>query len=455
MVSRYRSGYWAMLTVFIALVMAVLDGAIANVALPTIAHDLGASASSAIWVVNAYQLAVTMTLLPLASAGEIVGYRRIYRVGLTLFVLASLSCALSDSLFTLTAARVLQGLGASGIMSVNSALLRFIYPQGMLGRALGYNAMVVAVASAVGPSVAAGILSVANWPWLFAINVPLGIVALAIAFRSLPANPLAARRFDIRSAILSALTFGLLIVGVSSLGHAAERSYAILALLAAAGAGAALVLRELPRRSPLLPIDLLRIPIFRLSIGTSIASFAAQMMAYVALPFWLQDVLGRSEVATGLLITPWPLAVVFAAPLAGRLVERYRAGLLGGIGLSVLCGGLLLLATLPAHPSDFAIGWRMALCGFGFGLFQTPNNRAMIGAAPRERSGGASGMLSTARLLGQTLGASLVAITFGISLGRGSTLALLIAAGCAGIATIVSCLRLTPGARAPRGRPAR
>ncbi len=215
------------------------------------------------------------------------------------------------------------------------------------------------------------------------------------------------------------------------------------------------MLREWPRRSPLLPIDLLRIPIFRLSIGTSIASFAAQMMAFVALPFWLQDVLGRSEVATGLLITPWPLAVAVAAPLSGRLVERYPAGLLGGVGLAVLCGGLVLIATLPAHPSDFAIGWRMALCGFGFGLFQTPNNRAMIASAPRERSGGASGMLSTARLLGQTLGASLVAVTFGISLGRGSTLALLIAAGCAGVATVVSCLRLAPSARTPRRRTVR
>jgi DHA2 family multidrug resistance protein-like MFS transporter len=439
-----------MLTVFIAIVMAVLDGAIANVALPTIAHDLGARPEDAIWVVNAYQLAVTMTLLPLASAGEIIGYRRIYWVGLALFTIASLCCALSSSLLTLTAARVLQGLGAAGIMSMNAALVRFIYPQRMLGRALGYNAMVVAVASAIGPSVAAAILAVAAWPWLFAINVPLGIVALVIAFPSLPRTPLSGRRFDTRSAVLSALAFGLLITGVSSLAHPADRSWAALELVGAVAAGAALVRREWPRNSPLLPVDLLRIPIFRLSIGTSIGSFCAQMMAFVALPFWLQDVLGRSEVATGLLITPWPLAVAVAAPLSGRLVERYPAGLLGGIGLAALCAGLLLVATLPAQPSDLAIVWRMALCGFGFGLFQTPNNRAMVGSAPRERSGGASGMLSTARLLGQTLGASLVAVTFGLSLARGSTLALLIASGCAGAACVVSCLRLAPSARAPR-----
>ena len=436
--------YWAMLTVFIAIIMAVLDSAIANVALPTIAHDVGAAPANAIWVVNAYQLAVTISLLPLASAGEIVGYERIYKVGLSLFVVASLCCALSTNLLTLTAARVLQGFGAAGIMSVNAALVRFIYPHRMLGRALGYNAMVVAVASAIGPSVAAGILSVASWPWLFAVNVPLGVVALVIAWPSLPRTARSSRSFDWRSAVLSALTFGLLIVGVSSVGHAGDRAWAVTALVGSVGAGGALVAREWRRRSPLLPIDLLRIPVFRLSVCTSIGAFCAQMMAFVAIPFWLQDVLGRSEVATGLLITPWPLALVVAAPLSGRLVERYPAGLLGGVGLAALSAGLLLIALLPAHPTDLAIVWRLALCGFGFGLFQTPNNRAMVGSAPRERSGGASGMLSTARLLGQTLGASLVAVCFGLSLTRGSTVALLAAAGFAAVACGVSFLRLLP-----------
>ncbi|WP_016672606.1 MFS transporter, partial [Yersinia pestis] len=203
------------------------------------------------------------------------------------------------------------------------------------------------------------------------------------------------------------------------------------------------VRRQLTQSFPLLPVDLLRIPIFALSIGTSIFSFAAQMLAMVSLPFFLQTVLGRDEVATGLLLTPWPLATMVIAPIAGRLVERYHAGLLGGIGLAVFASGLFLLAVLPANPSDVDIIWRMILCGAGFGLFQTPNNHTIISAAPQHRSGGASGMLGTARLLGQTSGAALVALMFNMFSTNG-THASLILAGCfASIAALVSLLRVT------------
>src|SRR5438105_9726599 len=170
--------YWAILTIALGLTMAVLDGAIANIALPTIAREMRVDPASSIWVVNAYQLAVTISLLPLASLGEIVGYRRVYQAGLAVFTVASLGCALSDTLATLTLARVVQGFGAAGIMSVNTALVRFIYPRRLVGQGVGLNAMVGSVSSAVGPTVAAGILSVASWQWLFAINVPIGLAAL-------------------------------------------------------------------------------------------------------------------------------------------------------------------------------------------------------------------------------------------------------------------------------------
>jgi MFS transporter, DHA2 family, multidrug resistance protein len=433
--------YGAMLTIAIGITMSVLDSAIANVALPTIAKEMQASPAASIWVVNAYQLAITILMLPLASLGEIVGYRRVYRIGLVVFTLASLGCALATSLPLLTAARVLQGIGAAGVLSVNGALVRFIYPRHMLGRAIGLNAVVVAMSAALGPTVAAAILAIASWPWLFAINVPIGAVALALA-RTLPRVPRAKRRFDWVSALLNAAFFGLLITALDGAGHG-ERTLGVLAVaLAALVAGVALVLRQLPQTSPLLPVDLLRIPIFALSIATSVCSFMAQMLAYVALPFYLQDALGRSQVETGLLITPWPLATAVAAPLAGRLADRYPAGALGGIGLTVFAAGLLSLSLLPVHPGNTDIAWRMALCGFGFGLFQSPNNRAILGSAPRERSGGASGMLGTARLLGQTAGAALMALMFNLFGERGTTAALLAGAVIAIIAGGVSCTRL-------------
>jgi DHA2 family multidrug resistance protein-like MFS transporter len=174
----------------------------------------------------------------------------------------------------------------------------------------------------------------------------------------------------------------------------------------------------------------------------------AQMLAYVALPFYLQAALGRSQVETGLLMTPWPLATAVAAPIAGRLADRYPAGALGGIGLACFATGLLLLALLPAHPGNADIAWRMAVCGFGFGLFQAPNNRAILGSAPRERSGGASGMLGTARLLGQTAGAALMALMFTLFGDRATTAALLVSTVVALIAAGVSCTRLMERNRA-------
>jgi DHA2 family multidrug resistance protein-like MFS transporter len=170
------------------------------------------------------------------------------------------------------------------------------------------------------------------------------------------------------------------------------------------------------------------------------------MLAMVSLPFFMQTVLHRGEVATGLLLTPWPLATMVMAPIAGRLIERYHAGLLGAIGLAMFASGLFSLALLPDSPSDLNIIWRMALCGAGFGLFQSPNNHTIITSAPRNRSGGASGMLGTARLLGQTSGAALVALMFNLFGGHGTHASLLLAGSFATLATVVSAMRMTqPG----------
>ena len=190
-----------------------------------------------------------------------------------------------------------------------------------------------------------------------------------------------------------------------------------------------------------MPFDLLRRPIFTLSLATSVCSFMAQMSALVSLPFEIQR-LGHSAVETGLFMTPWPLALALAAPIAGRLADRYPAGILGGLGLAVMATGLLLLALFPSTGSALGLIWRMALCGLGFGFFQAPNNRTIMAAAPRARSGAAGGMLSAARLLGQTLGAATVAILFRAYAAAGSNAALYFAAALALTAALVSLVRL-------------
>ncbi|HUB85567.1 MAG TPA: MFS transporter, partial [Rhizomicrobium sp.] len=311
--------YWAIVAIGLGITLAVVDSAIANVALPTIARDLHTNPASSIWVVNGYQLAITISLLPLSSLGDIAGYRRVYLSGLALFTIASLGCAFSTSLPELAAARVVQGFGAAGIMSVNTALLRHIYPQAMLGRGIGINAVVVAVASVVGPTIASAILSVGNWPWLFAVNVPIGIAAVGVSWFFLPRTPPAPHKFDYQSAVLSALSFGFLIGSIDALGHGEGFPLFLLEILVTLGIGYLLVQRQLSLPAPMLPIDLLKIPIFTLSVCTSISSFAAQMLALVSLPFLFQTELHYTAVQTGLLITPWPIAIGIAAPIAGRL----------------------------------------------------------------------------------------------------------------------------------------
>jgi DHA2 family multidrug resistance protein-like MFS transporter len=227
-------------------------------------------------------------------------------------------------------------------------------------------------------------------------------------------------------------------------------------LVAGVAVGFVYLRRQRALAVPLFPVDLLRIPVFALSMGTSVAAFCAQMLSFIALPFLLLETYGRSHVEAGLLITAWPLAIVVMAPIAGRLIGRYPDGWLGGIGLSLLSLGLVLLATLPAQPANADIVWRMALCGLGFGLFQSPNNHTIVTSPPAHRSGAASGMLGTARLTGQTLGAVLLAGIFSVwppDAGRGPFVALGLAAACAAVAAVCSTLRTRePGARHAEGR---
>ena len=203
---------WAVIAASLALIMSVLDANIVNVVLPTLSREFGTSPSTTIWVMNAYQLAITVSLLSFSSPGDIYGYHKVFLSGVAVFCVTSLICVLSTSFWMLTVARVLQGFGASAITSVNTAQLRTIYPRKYLGRGLGISAMVVAVSAVAGPSVASIILSLGSWQWLFAINIPLGLLALIMGLIYLPHREKKQnRKFDKTSALANALTFGLLI----------------------------------------------------------------------------------------------------------------------------------------------------------------------------------------------------------------------------------------------------
>ena len=203
-----------------------------------------------------------------------------------------------------------------------------------------------------------------------------------------------------------------------------------------------LVRHQVGQPAPLLPLDLYRRPLFALSSLTSVCSFTAQGLSFVSLPFLFQTVLGHSAVETGLLLTPWPVATAIMAPIAGPLSDRFPPAILGGCGMLVLAVGLVLMASMPADTGTAGIMLRMAVCGAGFGGFQSPNLRAIMGSAPPHRSGGASGTVATSRLLGQSTGAALVALCFGVAGDAGPVLALSLAAGFAATASLVSFSRL-------------
>lgn len=439
--------YWAMAVILIGIAISVLDASIVNLALPGIARDFQRPAADAIWVVNAYQLGVLTLLLPCAKLGDLFGYRRVYLWGLGVLLLGSLGCALSGSMGALVAWRAVAGMGAAGVMGVNAALVRLTYPHAMLGRGIAINSMTVAVASVAGPSMSAAVLSVASWHWLFVINLPLVSALLLLGLRALPGNPTGAAhggRLSILDVLLNAAMFALIFLGVDTLGTRASApdaagamAAATAMLLAGLAIGVVYVRRQLGQAVPLFPVDLLRIRIFALSMCSSVTAFAAQMLSNIALPFLLLDGYGRTHVDTGLLITAWPLGSIVAAPIAGRLIGRVPAGLLGAIGMWTMGTGLALLALLPDTPGNANIAWRMALCGMGFALFQSPNNYTIVTSAPPHRAGGASGMLGTARLTGQSIGAVLLAIIFSVpTLQAGPGAGAKVALGLASLLTV-------------------
>jgi DHA2 family multidrug resistance protein-like MFS transporter len=417
---------WAVLAILLGTFMANLDSAIANIAMPVISHDLGSSAATTVWVVNSYQLAVGIAVLPLAALGEMLGYKRIYMTGVVVFTLASIGCVMSTSIAELIASRALQGLGGACLATLAPALLRSAFPHKLAGRGIALLALTVAVSATMGPTVAAGILHLGDWRWLFGINLPIGVCVFAVGLIAVPSNEGVARPFDLAGAILSAATLTLLILGVGGLGggQGGFNAVALLEIGVAVVAGIVLYFQQRRSAAPLVPLDLLRIPVFSMSVLTSICSYAAQTLAFISLPFLLEHQLARTPAITGLLMTPWPLVIIFIAPLSGRLSDRYPAGVLCSIGLAMLAVGLASTALLPADPSNFQVAWRMAFCGIGFGFFQTPNNRVILTAGPRTRSGAASGMMTMARLIGMTLGAAFAAVLFEVSPTRGTVMAL-------------------------------
>ena len=427
--------------------LVIIDGAVATVALPTIAHDLNVNQSSVVSVVTVYQLTLVMLLLPFAGLGDRIGLKRMYQIGQAIFTIATILCFFAKSLPFLLVVRVAQAAGAAAALSVSSALIRQVYPAKQLGRGLGINSVIVSSSAAAAPTIGGLVLAIAPWPWVFASAVPFAVASLVLG-RALPDSKPRETRFDVLGAVMCAAMFGLVIGGLET-GVQGD-SPVISAAIVVVGAliGVYFVRREKREADPILPIDLLARPVLALSVVGAYTAFIASMTLLLSTPFRLAQ-LGFTPAQIGAAIAPWPLTNMIVAPLAGWLSDRVPAGILGGIGMAVAITALMLLAFMPADPSYFDIAWRMALCGSGFGLFLPPNARLIIGSAPRERAAAAGGLVSTVRLVGQTTGATVVAALLALGMGAGKVPPL-VAAGLALVAGLCSLARLRPSIRNPK-----
>jgi len=446
--------YLAILAISFGTALAVIDGSVVTVALPTLAHDLGVHASAAVLVVTVYQLVLVMTLLPFSALGSRIGLRRLYQFGQLLFLVSTVLCFFARSLAFLLVVRAIQALGAGAALSVSSALIRSTYPARQLGRGLGIGNVVVASSSAIAPTLGGLVLSVASWPWIFAAASPLALLSLLLGRHALPEPSPRDDPYDVLGALLCALSFGLIISGIESAVHGDAPVVAAAIVVAGAVIAVVFVRRELESKIPILPLDLLMRPALGLSTLGGLLVFIASMTVMLSLPFRLQQHYGFLPGEVGAMITPWPLAIMLIGPLAGMLSDRFPAGILGGIGMAIATSALVLLAFLPAHVSHFDLVWRMALSGAGFGLFLVPNARLIVHSAPHERTASAGGLISTTRLTGQTLGATLLAALLSAGVGSGPVPALL-AAGLAFLAGVCSLARLRPMLSAAAARVSR
>lgn len=410
--------YIAIFAITVGSLVLQIDVSIAGVVLPTIAKELHVANASTVLVVTAYQLILAMTLLPLAALGDRIGYRRLYRAGLILHSIAAVLSFFVNNLPALIAVRSLQALGTAAAMSAAVALVRGIYPLQRLGSGLAINTIANASGTALAPVIGGLILSIANWHWVFTAVVPLSILSL-ISSRALPDPEPRKQPFDMLGAGLCALTFGLVISGLEGTIHSSHLLLSLGVVALGVVVGWFFVRHEMGESTPVLPVDLLALPVIGLSVASCFIAVLGSLMLVLFMPFRLQHGYGFTPGEIGGMMAGYAIATVMIAPAAGFLSDRIPVALLSTIGMSIASIGLLCVAFLPDHPTHFDIVWRMWICGAGFGMFFSPNARLIVGSAPAARSASAGSLFTTSRMLGQATGATVVAALFALQLGDG------------------------------------
>ncbi len=401
---RYAKRYSILAAVMLSNIMGPIDASIVNVVLPTITESFGVDIPTAQWVPMVYLLTIGSLLLFYGRLGDIIGYRRVYLAGLMGFVIASGLCGLAPSVRWLIAFRAVQGLAAGMMMAVAFAIITAIFPPDERGKALGISAISVSAGLAIGPSLGGLIAFALGWRYVFLINLPIGIAGYLWVYCVVPEKKGQPGRMDMPGVVTTFICLLSLLLFINRLPRTGFSHGTILLLLVAIAAGVAFLFIESTVTQPILNLGLFRNATFSSANAGALLNFASQYVIVFLTPFYLQRVLHYPSNHVGLVMTAFPLAVMVVAPISGALSDRIGTRAPASIGAGICALALFLLSRLPVYTTGEDVMWRLALFGFGTGIFQSPNNSAIMGSAPRVHLGIASGVLATMRIVGMVLG---------------------------------------------------
>lgn len=390
--------------------LATIDGSIVNIGINTLVKELGQPLAVVEWVILAYMLTISTLMLSIGRLGDMVGKKTLYIAGLVIFTIGSVLCGLSNSIFWLIAFRVLQAVGASMLMALGTALVTEAFPAVERGKALGIMGALVSIGIIAGPTIGGLILESLTWHWLFFVNIPVGIIGVILVTRFVPANrPGEKQRFDYLGAgamFLALISF----LSALSLGqHNGFNNPLILAMFAISLIMAILFIRiESRSAQPMIDLSLFKNRLFSINLVTGFLTFIVSAGTMLLFPLYLQNILQYSPRQTGLMMAITPVTVALVAPLAGVLSDRIGSRLITSIGLGMILIGNIAISTLSAETSTLGYLLRFIPLGIGIGLFQAPNNSAVMGSVQRQNLGIASGLLNLTRTIGQTTGIAIL-----------------------------------------------
>ena len=405
--TRYADRYSILAAVMLTNSMGPIDASIVNVSLPTIAEYFGARLSAAQWIPMTYLLVISSLLLFYGRLGDILGYRKVYLTGLVSFVVASALCGLSyffPTIYWLIAFRAIQGLAAGMLMAVSMAIITASFPPEELGRGLGIYAISISVGLAIGPSLGGFITYAWGWPFVFMINIPLGLAGFFWVRRILPVLKGQPGKIDIGGALTSCISLSSLLLFVNYAQHGGLSMTADVMLAVALLAAIGFLWIERRTDQPMLNLDLFRNLTFSFANASALLNFMSQFVLVFLTPFYLQRILHDTPNTVGLTMTAFPLAAMVVAPFSGALSDRIGTGILACLGAAISAFALFLMSHVPLFAASRDVAWRLAIFGLGAGVFQSPNNRAVMGSAPRPHLGMASGILATVRNVGMVFG---------------------------------------------------